>query len=189
MRIYLVTPRNPPSFWTYDGILPVLGKDCIFPNLSMPTVAGLTPDEHEVVLCDENVQEIDFDFEADLVGVTGYIIHKPRILEIVDEFRRRGRHVGLGGPSASLCPEELRGRVDTLFVDEAEETWAGFLADFAAGRPRAEYRPAEKPDLTKSPMPRSTSTATTRSRSSSPAAAPSPASSATSSWSTGASRA
>ena len=42
VKIYLVTPRNPPSFWTYDGILPTLGKDCIFPNLSMPTVAGLT---------------------------------------------------------------------------------------------------------------------------------------------------
>ena len=43
VRIHLVTPRNPPSFWTYDEILPTLGKRCIFPNLSMPTLAGLTP--------------------------------------------------------------------------------------------------------------------------------------------------
>ena len=41
MKIYLVTPKNPSNFWTYDPILPVLGKDCIFPNLSMPTVAGI----------------------------------------------------------------------------------------------------------------------------------------------------
>ena len=40
MRILLVTPRNPESFWTYDSILPVIGKQCVFPNLSMPTVAG-----------------------------------------------------------------------------------------------------------------------------------------------------
>ena len=46
MRIHLVTPKNPSSFWTYDGILPTLEKSCIFPNLSMPTVAGLTPAEH-----------------------------------------------------------------------------------------------------------------------------------------------
>ena len=154
MKIYLVTPKNPESFWTYDRILPSLGKRCIFPNLSMPTVAGLTAGEHELILCDENVEDIDFDVEADIVGVTGYIVHKARMLEIVEEFRRRGRFVVVGGPYASLCPEELRGRCDVLFVDEAEETWPKFLADFAAGAWQAEYRPAEKPDLTTSPTPR-----------------------------------
>ncbi|MCC6848679.1 MAG: radical SAM protein [Deltaproteobacteria bacterium] len=154
MKIHLVTPRNPESFWTYDRILPSLGKRCIFPNLSMPTVAGLTGPGHEVSLCDENVEEIDFDVEADIVGVTGYIVHKQRMLEIAGEFRRRGRFVVIGGPYASLCPEELHGLCDVIFVDEAEETWPQFLADFQAGRWRAEYRPREKPDLTASPTPR-----------------------------------
>ena len=154
MKILLVTPRNPASFWTYDEILPVLGKRCIFPNLSMPTVAGLTPRQHEVVLCDENVEEIDFDAPADIVGVTGYIVHRERMFEIIDEFRRRGRFVVVGGPFASLCPEQLRGRCDALFVEEAEETWTRFLADFEAGVAKSEYRPDEKPDMTLSPTPR-----------------------------------
>jgi radical SAM superfamily enzyme YgiQ (UPF0313 family) len=154
MKIYLVTPKNPESFWTYDRILPSLGKRCIFPNLSMPTVAGLTPGEHEIVLCDENVEDIDFDVDADIVGVTGYIIHKRRMLEIIEEFRRRGRFVVVGGPYASLCPEELRGCCDVLFVDEAEETWPRFIADYEAGAWQPEYRPVEKPDLTGSPTPR-----------------------------------
>ena len=154
MKIYLVTPKNPPSFWTYDRILPTLGKRCIFPNLSMPTIAGLTPREHEIVLCDENVEPVDFDVEADLIGVTGYIVHKERMLEIVAEFRKRGRFVVIGGPYASLCPEDLRGRCDVLFVDEAEETWPVFLQDFERGTWKSEYRPAEKPDLSISPVPR-----------------------------------
>jgi len=154
VKIYLVTPKNPESFWTYDRILPSLGKRCIFPNLSMPTVAGMTPRDNEIVLCDENVEDIDFDVEADIIGVTGYIVHKARMLEIVEEFRRRGRFVVVGGPYASLCPEELRGKADVLFVDEAEETWPQFLADFARGDHKPEYRPAEKPDLTTSPTPR-----------------------------------
>lgn len=154
MRIHLVTPKNPPSFWTYDRILPVLDKRCIFPNLSMPTIAGLTPREHELTLCDENVEEIDFDVEADIVGVTGYIVHKRRMAEIVEEFRRRGRFVVVGGPHASLCPEEWRGRCDVLFVDEAEETWPRFLHDFQAGTWKTEYRPDEKPDLSITPVPR-----------------------------------
>jgi radical SAM superfamily enzyme YgiQ (UPF0313 family) len=154
VRIYLVTPRNPPSFWTYDHVLSTLGKRCLFPNLSMPTVAGLTPREHEVILCDENVEEVDLDIDADIVGITGYVIHKERMLELIDAFRARGRFVVVGGPYASLCPEELRGRGDVLFVDEAEETWPQFLRDYAADAWQAEYRPAEKPDLTTSPMPR-----------------------------------
>ena len=154
MKIHLVTPKNPPSFWTYDRILPTLGKRCIFPNLSMPTLAGLTPREHAVTLCDENVEAIDFDVEADLVGVTGYIVHEKRMREIIAEFRRRGRFVVVGGPHASLCPEAWRGHCDVLFVDEAEETWPRFLAEFAAGRWKTEYRPDEKPDLSRSPVPR-----------------------------------
>ena len=154
VKIHLVTPKNPPSFWTYDRILSTLGKRCIFPNLSMPTLAGLTPPEHEVTLCDENVEEIDFDFEADIVGVTGYIVHQQRMIEIAEEFRRRGRFVVVGGPHASLCPEDWNGRCDVLFVDEAEETWSVFLREFEQGCWKTEYRPAEKPDLSLSPVPR-----------------------------------
>jgi radical SAM superfamily enzyme YgiQ (UPF0313 family) len=154
LRIHLVTPRNPSSFWTYDEILPTLEKRCIFPNLSMPTVAGLTPAEHQVTLCDENVEEIDFDVQADIVGVTGYIIHKERMFDIIREFRRRGHFVVVGGPYASLCPEDLRGQCDVLFVDEAEETWSRFLRDFASGTWKTEYRASEKPDMRTSPIPR-----------------------------------
>jgi radical SAM superfamily enzyme YgiQ (UPF0313 family) len=154
MRIYLVAPKNPESFWTFDRVLPSIGKKCAFPNLSLPTVAGITPSEHEVVLCDENVEPIDFDVDADIVGVTGYVIHKQRILDIIDAFKARGKFVVAGGPFASLCPEELRGRVDVLFVDEAEETWPEFLRDFAAGAWKAEYEPADKPSMHDSPQPR-----------------------------------
>jgi radical SAM superfamily enzyme YgiQ (UPF0313 family) len=126
----------------------------VFPNLSLPTVAGITPPEHEVVLCDENVEPVDFGTDADLVGLTGYVIHKERILEMAAEFRRRGKIVVAGGPFASLCPEELRDKVDVVFVDEAEHTWPEFLKDFQAGAWKTEYRPLEKPSMHDSPLPR-----------------------------------
>lgn len=154
MKIYLVAPKNPESFWTFDRILPALGKKCVFPNLSLPTVAGITPPEHEVVLCDENVEEVDFDTDADIVGLTGYVVHKQRIFELAAEFRRRGKFVVAGGPFASLCPEELRGQVDVIFIDEAEYTWPQFLADFQRGSWKSEYHQIEKPDMRDSPLPR-----------------------------------
>lgn len=154
MKIYLISPKNPESFWTFDRILPSLSKKCVFPNLALPTVAAITPPQHEVVLCDENVEEIDFGTDADIVGVTGYVVHRARILEIVDTFRRRGKFVVVGGPFASLCPEELRGRADVVFVDEAEETWPQFLRDYEAGAWKSEYVAHEKPNLQESPLPR-----------------------------------
>jgi len=154
MKIYLIAPKNPESFWTFDRLLSSLKKKCIFPNLSLPTVAGITPREHEVVLCDENVGEVDFETDADVIGLTGYVIHKKRIFELIAEFRRRGKFIVIGGPYASLCPEELRPHVDVLFVDEAEYTWPQFLRDFEAGHWQAEYRQVEKPSMHDSPLPR-----------------------------------
>jgi radical SAM superfamily enzyme YgiQ (UPF0313 family) len=154
VKIYLVAPRNPESFWTFDRVLPSLNKRCIYPNLSLPTVAGLTAREHDIILCDENVEPIDFETDADIVGLTGYVIHKKRMLEIIAEFRRRGKFVVVGGPFASLCPEELRGKVDVIFVDEAEYTWPQFLRDYAAGLWQTEYRQDEKPSMLDSPLPR-----------------------------------
>ncbi len=117
-------------------------------------MAGLTPGHHEIVLCDENVEPVDFETDADIVGITGYVIHKQRVFEIVEAFRRRGKLVVAGGPFATLCPEELRGAVDVLFVGEAEYTWPQFLRDYEAGAWQAEYRQEEKPSMLDSPLPR-----------------------------------
>jgi radical SAM superfamily enzyme YgiQ (UPF0313 family) len=154
MKICLIAPKNPESFWTFDRILPSLNKKCVFPNLSLPTVAGITPREHDVVLMDENVEPIDFTVDADIIGLTGYVIHKRRIVELAAEFKRRGKFVVAGGPLASLCPEELRDKVDVLFIDEAEYTWPQFLKEYEAGEWKREYRQDEKPSMRDSPVPR-----------------------------------
>lgn len=46
-----------------------------------------------MVLCDENIEPVDFDTDADIVGLTGYVVHTQRIFEIAAEFRRRGKFV------------------------------------------------------------------------------------------------
>jgi radical SAM superfamily enzyme YgiQ (UPF0313 family) len=152
--VYLIAPKNPESFWTFDRILPSLGKRCVFPNLALPTLAALTPAPHEVVLCDENVEPIDFDTDADVVGITGFVVHRQRMREIADAFRRRGKLVVAGGPFATLCPEELAPHVDVLFVGEAEYRWPEFVRDHEAGRWRSEYRQDATPSMLDSPLPR-----------------------------------
>ena len=106
------------------------------------------------MLCDENVEPIDFDTDADVIGITGFVIHKRRMFEIAEAFRRRGKLVVAGGPFATLCPEELRDKVDVLFVGEAEYTWPQFVRDHEAGRWQVEYRQDDKPSMLDSPLPR-----------------------------------
>ncbi|MFQ5701340.1 MAG: radical SAM protein [Acidobacteriota bacterium] len=154
MKIYLVAPKNPESFWTFDRILDTVDARCMFSNLALPTVAALTPARHEVILCDENVDTIDFDTDADIIGLTGYVIHQKRIKQILAEFRRRGKFVVVGGPYASLCSGELSEHADVVFVDEAEQTWGQFLEDFEAGRHQKLYVQAEKTDMEKVPLAR-----------------------------------
>lgn len=154
LKICLVAPRNPETFWTFDRILSILRKRSVFPNLALPTVAALTPEEHHVTILDENVEPIDFDIDADVIGLTGYIVHRPRMEEIGSEFRRRGKVVVVGGPYASLCPEEVAAWADVVFVGEAELTWQSFLRDWAHGEWQPVYRAESLADIERSPCPR-----------------------------------
>jgi radical SAM superfamily enzyme YgiQ (UPF0313 family) len=127
--------------------------------LHLATVAALTPEEFEVEIWDEGARgEIDDQTELgkqyDLVGVTGYIAHIPRAIELAHVFHRRGLPVVIGGPGVSGAPEQCRGIFDVIFLGEAELTWPRFLNEWKRGAHRKEYRQVERPDLTSSPAPR-----------------------------------
>src|SRR5260370_24781895 len=63
-------------------------------GLMVPLMAGLTPDDYDVTLCDEPLEEIDFDGGWDLVGMTTTIGASLRAYQLGDELRKRGIPVG-----------------------------------------------------------------------------------------------
>ncbi|MEK7281574.1 MAG: cobalamin-dependent protein, partial [Chloroflexota bacterium] len=75
------------------------------PPLGLAMVAALTPEGVEVSLTDENVTDIDFQRETDLVGITALTPTAGRAYEIADTFRARGVKVVLGGIHPSVLPE------------------------------------------------------------------------------------
>ena len=155
-RICLINPRFETSFWGLNHAMPLLGKKSNMPVLALPTIAGLTPEGHEVVLVDENVEEIDFDALAgfDIVGLTGMTVQRHRMREILEELHARGIFTVVGGPWVSVVEDAFEGLVDVVFVGEAEETWPRFLDDWARGAHQARYEQADKTDMTRVPMPR-----------------------------------
>lgn len=154
-RIYLIQPKFPPSYWGMEHFMEKTPFAAVFPPLGLLTLTALTPPEFHVTLSDENAGEkIDFDSDADIIGITGYIIQMKRVFEIADRFRARGKTVILGGPIANLIPELCRPHCDVLFEGEAEYTWPRFLREWQEGRASDHYHEEEKIHLPDSPAPR-----------------------------------
>jgi radical SAM superfamily enzyme YgiQ (UPF0313 family) len=155
MRLLLVNPKVPPSVWSLSDVEPITGTHGMMPPLALTTVAALTPTDAdvEIALVDEAEGLVDLDTECDVVGITGYVTQRDRIIELAEAFRARGRLVLLGGPHVSLAPDTYRPYGDVLFVGEAELTWPQFVADHAAGSWQDTYV-GDRIDITRSPVPR-----------------------------------
>lgn len=106
-------------------------KTRLSPSLALLTLARLTPEGHEVVLFNENVEKIDYGCGADLVGITVTLDVMPRAVEIAGEFRRRGVLVVAGGIHVTCSPGACAGHFDALCVGAAERVWGRILKDAA----------------------------------------------------------
>lgn len=156
MKLVLINPKFPESFWSFSWALDKVTRDkkAVNSPLGLATLAGLTPPGWEITIIDENVEPIDWSLEADIVGVCGMAVQVPRQKEILGHFRKKGLYVVAGGSYASLCPEEYAEAADSVIAGEAERIWPQFLADYEAGRPQRLYRETGEVDLTASPPPR-----------------------------------
>lgn len=123
--------------------------------LGLVTVAALTPAPWQVEIADENVEDINFDTDADLIGITAFNVQFQRAVQIAAEFKKRGKRVVIGGPYCSLFPEAFEGKCDYRISGEAEQIWPEFLQDFEKGNAREFYLANDKKvNLETSPVPR-----------------------------------
>ena len=125
-----------------------------FQQITMPYLAALTPPNWQVEHVDEEVTPVDLDAQADLVGITFHTPSAAHAYELAGRFRTRGIPVVLGGPHVTLLPEEAAGHADSIFVGEAEELWAPFLAAFERGEQQQIYRSTSVPTLEHVPQAR-----------------------------------
>ncbi len=154
--IVLINPRFEVSYWGLEYALPLLGKKCNLPTACLPLLAALTPDNHCLTIVDENVEPIDYDrlARADIVGLTGMIVQRDRMREILRELKARGVFTVVGGPWVSVQEDYFEGLADVIFVGEAETTWPQFLQEWADGRHQQRYEQLEATDMTRVPVPR-----------------------------------
>ncbi|HEX4068391.1 MAG TPA: B12-binding domain-containing radical SAM protein [Acidobacteriaceae bacterium] len=156
LKVLMVWPHFPPSFWGFEGVFEMIPERSVMPPLGLVTVAALCPASWDIRLLDRAFEELrDEDLLwADLVMVSAMIAQRTDALSTLERARAFGRRTFIGGPWASSEPELLLQHADHVLAGEAEEAFAEIAAALEKGEAKRLYRITEKPDMTRSPMPR-----------------------------------
>jgi radical SAM superfamily enzyme YgiQ (UPF0313 family) len=124
------------------------------PPLSGALVAGLTPPIVEVELLHEMVRPIDYNTDADFIGLSFMDYCAPHAFDVANKFRKLGKIVVAGGRYPSTFPEEVIPHFDSVVVGEAEPVWAQVVEDMVKGKLKKVYVAPTAPSLENIPPPR-----------------------------------
>jgi radical SAM superfamily enzyme YgiQ (UPF0313 family) len=149
--IHLINPKT-DSFTTRPMYF---GRALYSPLAGLLAVAATIPrDQYEVILTDENIETIDFDLKADLVGISAMTSYVNRGYEIADKFRAKGIPVVMGGVHASFMPQEALQHCDAVVIGEVELLMSKLLDDLKSGSMRGIYKSDVLHPMVGVPMPR-----------------------------------
>jgi len=155
MKVLLVYPKTPDTFWNMRHALKFICKRATMPPLGLLTVAALLPKHWDLRLVDMNVGKLtEADLKwADYVFLSAMLIQKESAEEVIGWANKFGKPVVAGGPLFTTSPNLVNGRF-CLVRGEAEEIISELVLDMELGQLKPEYRAAKFPDLKASPAPR-----------------------------------
>ena len=154
MKILLVYPQYPDTFWSFKHALKFISKKAPFPPLGLLTVAAMLPGEWEKKLVDMNVTVLsDADIRwADYVFISAMVVQGDSVKEVITRCKKLGAKIVAGGPLFTTGHEEFNG-VDHFVLGEAEVTLPSFLADLDKGCAKPIYTSNERPSISETPIP------------------------------------
>ncbi len=154
MKILLVNPEFPDTYWSFRYALPFEGKRSVFPPLGLMTVSSLLPRSWERRLVDLNVERLKPSHIewADMVFITGMLAQKGSLHEVAARAKALGKRIVLGGPYVTSTIEQLPD-ADHIFQGEAETTLPQFFEDLERGETKRIYKAPERPPLAITPVP------------------------------------
>ena len=154
MKVLLVYPEFPDTYWSFKHALKFEGRGAAFPPLGLMTVSSMLPKDWQRRLVDMNVASLwpeDVEW-ADIVFVSAMIVQQESLEKVVDLCRSMGKKVVVGGPYVSTSSERLPD-ADHIFIGEAETTLPEFISDLELGIARKIYKADERPSLLGTPLP------------------------------------
>jgi radical SAM superfamily enzyme YgiQ (UPF0313 family) len=155
MKVLLVFPKYPESFWSFKYALKFISAKAANPPLGLLTVANMLPEQWEKLLVDMNVHPLLSDEQikwADYVLISAMSIQRASARQFIDRCRQLGVKTVAGGPLFTMEPEAFAD-VDHLVLGEAEVNLPVFLQDLADGHPKDIYQANQLPPLQTTPVP------------------------------------
>lgn len=154
MKVLLVYPKNPVTYWGFQYALKFVSKKAAYPPLGLLTVAAILPQYYEKKLIDMNVETLnDHDLLwADYVFISAMVVQKDSVKEVIDRCKELGVKIVAGGPLFT-SEFELYDDIDHLILNEGEITIPLFLSDLEHGNAEHSYTSKDWADLLTVPVP------------------------------------
>ncbi len=155
MKVLMIYPKYPDTYWSFKHALKFISKKATVPPLGLITVSAMLPEGWQKKLIDLNVEELkNKDLEwADYVFLSGMYVQKQSVAEILLRTKDYPVKVIAGGPLFTQDYEDYP-QIDHFVLNEAEITLPPFLLDIKNGKlPKRIYKTDKYADLTLSPVP------------------------------------
>jgi len=155
VKVLLIQPYYPDSFWSFRHALRFISKKAAVPPLGLITASAMLPATWEKKLVDMNItslREKDIAW-ADYVFISAMYIQKESVDKIIDTCIKHHVTIVAGGP---LFTQEYDNypQIDHFILNEAEITLPLFLEDLENGiKPQRIYKTNKFADLSQSPIP------------------------------------
>ncbi len=154
LKILLVYPQYPDTFWSFKHALKFISKKAAFPPLGLLTVAAMLPKEWDKKLVDLNVSTLnDKDIKwADYVFISAMAVQKESAKKVISRCKKLEAKTVVGGPLFTAEREEFQ-EADHLVLNEAELTLAPFLEDLKNNCAKHVYTSDIFPEINDTPIP------------------------------------
>ena len=155
MRILLISPQTPDTFWSFKHVLRFVSKKAAFPPLGLLTVAAMLPRDWELQVVDLNVERLkDSDLRrADYVMISAMIVHQESVRIVAARCAALGKPIIAGGPLFTTGYEGFP-EIQHFVLGEAEEVMPQLVEDMQQAQLQRIYRAPGWPSLVRTPAPR-----------------------------------
>ena len=155
MKILLLYPEMPDTFYSFKHLTRVVGRKASFPPVGLLTVAAMLPEEWDLKLIDSNVNELrNEDIKwADMVFLSAMNTQANSTFGIIEKCKMLGATIVAGGPLFTHEYDRFES-VDHFVLNEAEITLPLFLADLKSNEAKRIYKTNEFANVLETPIPK-----------------------------------
>jgi radical SAM superfamily enzyme YgiQ (UPF0313 family) len=154
MKVLLIYPEFPDTFWSFKHALQFIRKQASLPPLGLLTVAALLPSDWEKRLVDLNIRKLTAEDLAwgDMAFISAMVVQSKSTHQVIARCKEVGLKIVAGGPLFTAEHDQFE-LVDHFVLNEAELTLPPFLRDLELGCAKRIYSSDEFPDIHQTPAP------------------------------------